>query len=605
MTRSRFLMILPALFLCLLAVSCGKKEKEDPNVVELNFGHFPNVTHVQGLVAHHFSRQGKGWFEERLKEATGKDVRINWYVYNAGPSAMEAVFARSIELAYVGPSPAINAFVRSRGEDIRMIAGAVEGGAALVVPKDSSLKEPADFRGKVIATPQLGNTQDVSARAWFSRGGLHVTQRGGDVTILPTPNPEQLSLFRQGKLDGVWTVEPWVSRLVLTAGGRVLVDEKESIATVLVCGAEFLREKPEVAKALVQAHEELNEWIRLHPDEAQLIVVRELEELTHSRIDPALIAEAWKSIVIHSQAPAVCAGRPSGRIYERGSGYRRPGGAGGGGGTVDHGEGGGRKMIAGAEHCGPGGCKLRIAGVSKVFDGRRGKVVALEGINLNIRGGEFVCLVGASGCGKTSLLNIIAGLEFPSSGVVELDGEPVTGPGRDRTVMFQESALFPWLDVMGNVMFGLNLVPGLTRGDRLAMAEKNLELVGLKECAHAHIHELSGGMKQRVALARALATSPRILLMDEPFAALDAMTREQLYQDIQEIHLRCGMTIVFVTHNMREAVCLGDRVVLLTPHPGRVCEEYFVDFPHPRDINSSDLAALSSRITRDLKGATA
>ena len=216
MTRSRFLMILPALFLCLLAVSCGKKEKEDPNVVELNFGHFPNVTHVQGLVAHHFSRQGKGWFEERLKEATGKDVRINWYVYNAGPSAMEAVFARSIELAYVGPSPAINAFVRSRGEDIRMIAGAVEGGAAL-----------------------------------------------------------------------------------------------------------------------------------------------------------------------------------------------------------------------------------------------------------------------------------------------------------------------------------------------------------------------------------------------------DAMTREQLYQDIQEIHLRCGMTIVFVTHNMREAVCLGDRVVLLTPHPGRVCEDYFVDFPHPRDINSSDLAELSARITRDLKGATA
>ena len=222
-------------------------------------------------------------------------------------------------------------------------------------------------------------------------------------------------------------------------------------------------------------------------------------------------------------------------------------------------------MIAGAEHCGPGGCKLRIAGVSKVFDGRRGKVVALEGINLNIRGGEFV----------------------------------------DRTVMFQESALFPWLDVLGNVMFGLKLVPGLTRGDRLAMAEKNLELVGLKECAHAHIHELSGGMKQRVALARALATSPRILLMDEPFAALDAMTREQLYQDIQEIHLRCGMTIVFVTHNMREAVCLGDRVVLLTPHPGRVCEEYFVDFPHPRDINSSDLAELSARITRDLKGATA
>ena len=201
------------------------------------------------------------------------------------------------------------------------------------------------------------------------------------------------------------------------------------------------------------------------------------------------------------------------------------------------------------------------------------------------------------------MLNIIAGLEFPSSGTVELDGVPVSGPGRDRTVMFQESALFPWLDVLGNVMFGLKLVPGLTRSARMAIAEKNLELVGLQDCMHAHIHELSGGMKQRVALARALATNPRILLMDEPFGALDAMTREQLYQDIQDIHLRWGMTIIFVTHNMREAVCLGDRVILFTPHPGRICEEYSVDLPHPRDINSQELALLSSRITRDLKGA--
>ena len=220
-------------------------------------------------------------------------------------------------------------------------------------------------------------------------------------------------------------------------------------------------------------------------------------------------------------------------------------------------------MIAGAEHCGPGGCKLRIAGVSKVFDGRRGKVVALEGINLNIRGGEFVCLVGASGCGKTSLLNIIAGLEFPSSGVVELDGEPVTGPGRDRTVMFQESALFPWLDVMGNVMFGLNLVPGLTRGDRLAMAEKNLELVGLKECAHAHIHELSGGMKQRVALARALATSPKLLMLDEPFSGVDPIAVSDIQKIVMELRDTDGLSILITDHNVRETLHIVDRAYIL------------------------------------------
>ena len=220
-------------------------------------------------------------------------------------------------------------------------------------------------------------------------------------------------------------------------------------------------------------------------------------------------------------------------------------------------------MIMGEEHCGPGGCKLRIVDVSKVFEGRRGKVVALEGINLNIKGGEFVCLVGASGCGKTSLLNIIAGLEFPSSGVVELDGEPVKGPGRDRTVMFQESALFPWLDVMGNVMFGLKLTPGLTRGDRLAIAEKNLELVGLKECAHSHIHELSGGMKQRVALARALATSPRILLMDEPLSNLDAKLRNQMRAEIIKLRERIDTTFIYVTHDQTEAMTLGDRIVIM------------------------------------------
>jgi len=245
--------------------------------------------------------------------------------------------------------------------------------------------------------------------------------------------------------------------------------------------------------------------------------------------------------------------------------------------------------------------KLAIDNVSKSFQSASGTVLALDRVSLNVAEGEFVCLVGASGCGKSTLLNIIAGLEKPDSGSVLADGKPVTGPGRERLVMFQEPALFPWLDVFGNVLFGLKLKPTLTNKDRRDVAKYYLELVGLSRFEHANIHELSGGMKQRVSLARALAPNPRVLLMDEPFAALDALTREQLYGDIQEIWSARRKTIVFVTHNVREAACLGDRVLLFSPHPGRIHEEFLVKLPRPRDINSVDLAAHSTKITKALK----
>src|SRR5881409_1082964 len=247
--------------------------------------------------------------------------------------------------------------------------------------------------------------------------------------------------------------------------------------------------------------------------------------------------------------------------------------------------------------------KLAIDDVSKTFQSATGKVLALDRVNLQVAEGEFVCLVGASGCGKTTLLNIIAGLEKPDSGTVLADGKPVTGPGRERLVMFQEPALFPWLDVFGNVLFGLKLKPNLSRKDRHDVAKYYLELVGLSKFMHANIHELSGGMKQRVSLARALAPNPRVLLMDEPFAALDALTREQLYGDIQEIWKARRKTIVFVTHNVREAACLGDRVLLFSPHPGRIQEEFTVNLPRPRDINSVDLAAHATQIMKALKSA--
>jgi len=245
--------------------------------------------------------------------------------------------------------------------------------------------------------------------------------------------------------------------------------------------------------------------------------------------------------------------------------------------------------------------KLAIEEVSKSFQSASGTVLALDRVSLNVAEGEFVCLVGASGCGKTTLLNIIAGLERPDSGTVQADGKPVTGPGRERLVMFQEPALFPWLNVFGNVLFGLKLKPNLTKKDRHDVAKYYLELVGLSRFERANIHELSGGMKQRVSLARALAPNPRVLLMDEPFAALDALTREQLYGDIQEIWKARRKTIVFVTHNVREAACLGDRVLLFAPHPGRIQEEFVVKLPRPRDINSVDLAAHATRITKALK----
>jgi NitT/TauT family transport system ATP-binding protein len=245
--------------------------------------------------------------------------------------------------------------------------------------------------------------------------------------------------------------------------------------------------------------------------------------------------------------------------------------------------------------------KLAIESVSKSFQSASGKVVALDRVSLNVAEAEFVCLVGASGCGKTTLLNIIAGLEKPDSGSVLADGKPVIGPGRERLVMFQEPALFPWLTVFGNVLFPLKLKPNLTHKDRRDVAKYYLELVGLSRFERANIHELSGGMKQRVSLARALAPNPRVLLMDEPFAALDALTREQLYGDIQEIWKARRKTIVFVTHNVREAACLGDRVLLFSPHPGRIKEEFAVNLPRPRDINSVDLAAHATRITKALK----
>jgi NitT/TauT family transport system substrate-binding protein len=257
--------------------------------ITLRVGHFPNITHVQALVARQLERQGKSWFADRL----GPNVRIEWYAYNAGPSAMEAIFANSIDLTYVGPSPAINAYSRSRGEEIRVVAGAVDGGSALVVQGDSGLAKPSDFRGKRIGTPQLGNTQDVSARAWLVAGGLRITQTGGDAQVLPTANPDQLTLFLRKSLDAVWTVEPWVSRLELEAGGKVIVDEKDAITTVLVARSKLLSERRDLVRRFVAAHRELTEIIRQNPEQAQRMVRDEMRAAFRADLSAELVTRAW------------------------------------------------------------------------------------------------------------------------------------------------------------------------------------------------------------------------------------------------------------------------------------------------------------------------
>jgi NitT/TauT family transport system substrate-binding protein len=266
---------------------------------KIRVGHFSNITHAQALVAHAFSRQGKGWFEERL----GPGAKIEWFVYNAGPSAMEAIFAKSIDLTYVGPGPALNAYAKSNGSEIRLVAGAANGGAGLVAQPDQNLKTPTDFRGKKIATPQLGNTQDISCRAWLSAGGLKITQLGGDAQVIPTQNPDQLGLFRQKRVDAVWAVEPWLSRLEREASGKVIVEEKDVATTVLVSRVKFLGDQRELTKKFVQAHNELTDWIIKNPDEAQRLIKAELFEETKSDMSQEVIASAWKRIVLTAEIP--------------------------------------------------------------------------------------------------------------------------------------------------------------------------------------------------------------------------------------------------------------------------------------------------------------
>ena len=290
------LFMLPILSLIAL---CACSPKEDPNApkkLELNVGLFPNVTHAQGLIAYQMSQEGRPWFEKRL----GENVKINWFAFNAGPSAMESMLTGAIDLTYVGPNPAINSFIKSHGADVRIIAGAADGGAGLVVNPKLGIKTPQDFKSKKIASPQYANTQDVAARAWVIANNMTVDNgAGGDVQIIPTKNPDQLALFLSGDIDAVWGVEPWITILEKNGGAKMFLFEKEAVTTILTSSVKALRENGELIKKFRDAHVELTKWINENPKEAKELVLKGIESITHSKgkISPELVDSAWERII--------------------------------------------------------------------------------------------------------------------------------------------------------------------------------------------------------------------------------------------------------------------------------------------------------------------
>ena len=243
---------------------------------------------------------------------------------------------------------------------------------------------------------------------------------------------------------------------------------------------------------------------------------------------------------------------------------------------------------------------LSLSNVSKRFQNSRHDTTALQDVSLEIRRGEFICVVGPSGCGKSTLLNLVAGLDKASEGEAIFDGASIRSSGADRVLVFQEAALYPWLNVRANVEFGLKLKRVPVRGRR-DIVDRYLELVNLTKFEKAFVHELSGGMKQRVQLARALAVEPRMLLMDEPFAALDAQTRDGLQLELQDIWARTGSTVLFITHNVREAALLADRVFVMTPSPGQIKAEIPVPLQRPRHLDTHAVADFAAEIRAALQ----
>jgi NitT/TauT family transport system substrate-binding protein len=261
----------------------------------IRVGAFPNITHAQPMIG-----KANGSFEK----AMGSDVKIEWRSFNAGPSAIEALLAGAIDMTYVGPNPAINGYVRSNGEALRIVAGATSGGAALVIRGDSGINKAEDFHGKRIASPQMGNTQDVALRAWLKSQGLKTRDKGGDVEVMPIANPDQLTLFLKKEIDAAWAPEPWASRLVHEASGKIFLDERslwpngQFLTTELIVSTKFLQSHPDLVRKWLQAHVELTDWINGHVPEAKQILNQQIQKETGKAVAQPVLDDSFSRLQV-------------------------------------------------------------------------------------------------------------------------------------------------------------------------------------------------------------------------------------------------------------------------------------------------------------------
>lgn len=286
MKRLNLLIILSCI---VLSPGCSKKQDSD-GVLTIRAAHFPDIVHSQAMIG-----KARGTFEQMFVP----EVKIDWKLFNAGPSAIEALFAGELDISYIGPNPAINGYIKSKGKALRIVCGAASSGAGLVVRKDAGINSIQDLHGKKIATPQLGNTQDVACRSWLKENGFVLTEKGGDIQVIPIRNPDQLTLFLKKEIDAAWTKEPWVARLIIEGNGRLFLDERnlwpdgKFVTAHIIVSTKFLKQHRALVKQWIKAHVELTDWIAHHPVEAKEVVNSEIKKITGKALPLKVLDDAF------------------------------------------------------------------------------------------------------------------------------------------------------------------------------------------------------------------------------------------------------------------------------------------------------------------------